>query len=273
MSNLDDAPADDGGSPTEAAVVDDVHEEAEVFLKTGASTYKDRDAAVKGITALEAEYRRAQNALAEKERLLAQLQSNDTRDKALAALVEKVGAIVNPGETQAERDAARQALEEEIRLDPGAKVVDLYSRLANATGNEYKELRAKLDKIEGEGVGKQAERIHALEAKLAEMELKADPVYQENRATIDELAAELKVDRAMAMRVFTKVRPEATSQRQVPPGATGGGRFMGSERTGRRDTSLDAETFARFNIDPAGAEAKELRAKWDADYRSGRASR
>lgn len=272
MSNLADAPADEGGSPTEAAVVDDVQGEADVFLKTGASTYKDRKTAEESITKLEAEYRRSQNALAEKDRLLAQLQADKTRDEALSAITEKLRTIAaQPGKSEADIAAEIAAIEAEGDANPGKKMVELYRELAQTTGREAAEIKKQIEALKTEGVSKHSSELAELKAEVAEMKLAADPTYQENREVIDEMATDLKISKQDAIKWLAKVKPEV-AQRQIPPGYTGGGRTMPTERSGRRDVSMDADVFQTQGIDPNGPLAKDLRAKWDADFKAGRIS-
>ena len=171
--------------------------------------------------------------------------------------MEKVGS---GGSASAETDEARQArlqaLIEEIDASPGKKTVELWQKLSEELGTEYKGVRTDVD---------EAKKVLAeLRAVTEVLGLRTDNVYQQNAETIDAIAGEFGLGKAKAIEIFKKLRPEAAApDREFIPGTTGGGRSVqAAPKVSAEERAQWREILTGMDVKPGSDMEKALIAKW-----------
>jgi hypothetical protein len=200
--------------------------EGEFFL----GTYKDREAAAKGLQEKDATIARLANAENDRKKLADEVQR--LQHEVLTKLVDRgagTPAAQPTGPSEAEQQKQWEELEETVRQDPGKA-----TRLAAQWARQAQE----------EAERKADVKIAEAERRLTERMVKQSDEYRKNKAAVDMLTQSgVAVDKALeviaALHASTTTPPAPVIERLDPPGTMGGGAGGGDgEGTGFDDTGI-----------------------------------
>jgi len=194
----------------------------EVFLETGRSQWRTREAAAEGVKSLEAELLKSKQELSD-------LREGRESASAQKELLEKLVQNTSPqGETDTQREARFEKLREEAAENPGM-LVDFVRDLTVQGEQSFVGRLTPLEEQIAE-LKSVRDEVQALKDSIGAVQLSQNPTYQRYKDEIDEVKG-IGVDEETAIKIVAARHkddgPEIETSRI--PGSMSSGRMVGGQ--------------------------------------------
>ena len=130
--------------------------------------------------------------------------------------------------------------------------------------------QAELRKYREEMAEQAKAREEAINARIGELAVNQNPVYQNHREKVEEAQTKYGVDRDTAIKIVADNTPDIDQpDRQAPPGTTGGLHRPPTEKTISQELRNEWQESLRSNdVDPASDIGKEILAELEAEHKA-----